>query len=98
MFLSSDIQFWPILARIHEPLLSSPFIIGLFCGSHKPDNIAEFLKDFVSEMKLIDETGIRVERLEKKLKVNITCFICDVPAKWLQSYLTNFYFDKLCVI
>lgn len=81
LFKSSNIQFWPILARINNPLQSSPFIIGLFCGNHKPENIDEFLKDFVSEMKVIDEQGIEIEGLKKKLGVNIACFICDAPAR-----------------
>lgn len=76
LFKSSNIQFWPILARINNPLQSSPFIIGLFCENHKPEKT-----DFVSELKVTDEPGIEIEGLEKKLGVNIACFICDAPAR-----------------
>lgn len=81
LFKSSNIQFWPILARISNSLQSSPFIIGLFCGNHKPENIDEFLKDFVSEMKVIDKQGMEIGGLQKKLGVSIACFICDAPAR-----------------
>ena len=40
LFKSSNSQFWPILARVSQPVESEPFIIALYCGSHKPRNIS----------------------------------------------------------
>ena len=81
LFKSSRTQFWPILGRLTIPLETKPFIIGLYCGDQKPGNINEFLHDFVSEVKLLNEQGLLMERCNRKLKVKISCFICDAPAR-----------------
>ena len=36
---------WPILERFDN---SNIFIIATFCDDHKPDNINEYLSDFVN--------------------------------------------------
>ena len=35
LFKISKAQFWPILGRVVKPLISEPFIIGLFSGEKK---------------------------------------------------------------
>ena len=35
----------------------SPSIIGIFCGVEKPTNVSEFVKDFTSEMSLLEREG-----------------------------------------
>lgn len=81
LFKSSGTQFWPILGRFTMPLETKPFIVGLYCGDQKPGNVSEFQCDLVSEMKLINEQGLLMERFNWKLKVKIFCFICDAPAR-----------------
>ncbi|XP_050706897.1 uncharacterized protein LOC126992284 [Eriocheir sinensis] len=79
LFKSSNSQFWPILARVSHPVESEPFIIALYCGSHKPGNVSEYLLDFVTEMNIINENGIVIDG--KKLQVQVSSFVCDAPAR-----------------
>lgn len=79
LFKSSNCQFWPILGRVSHPLQSEPFIIALYCGNHKPGNISEYLHDFVDEIKCIFENGVKVG--EDTVKVHLSSFICDAPAR-----------------
>ena len=57
LFKSSRVQFWPILGRLVKPLKTKVFIIGLFCGNDKPQNVDEYLSDFITEMLIIKEMG-----------------------------------------
>lgn len=71
-------QFWPILGRLNE-IDIKPFVIGLYYGLKKPDTCSEYLKYFVEEMKVINETGIIFNNRIYSLKINV--FICDAPAR-----------------
>ncbi|KAG1663595.1 hypothetical protein GQR58_020325 [Nymphon striatum] len=50
LFKTSCTQFWPILGRIVSPVLSYSFIIGLYSGQQKPNDVNEYLKEFVEEV------------------------------------------------
>ena len=59
LFKSSGYQFWPILGRFPQACeRNSPFLIGLFGGSEKPNCAKEFLHDFVKELKAIQVSGV----------------------------------------
>jgi len=46
LYESSGYQLWPILGRIICPTLSSePFVIGLYAGHKKPQQVSDYLKD-----------------------------------------------------
>ena len=80
---STPTQFWPILGRIHQLSgrgASEPFIIGLFLGESKPSHANEFLHDFVEEMKDIEVNGVLYDG-NKQIKVSISNFVCDTPAR-----------------
>lgn len=47
---STSTQFWPILG-ILQGYTKKPMLIGLFCGSSKPNSLAEYLHDLVQELK-----------------------------------------------
>lgn len=81
LFKSSNTQFWPILGRIIEPFSAEPFIIGIFVGEKKPSDIHSFLRDFVEEMKALEQNGIHIEHLKCDVFVAISCVICDTPAR-----------------
>lgn len=81
LFKSSNVQFWPILGKVKQPFTSDPFTIALFCGTKKPTCIAQYLGDFVQEMEQLHENGIEVNGYDKKLKVHVSAFICDAPAR-----------------
>ena len=81
LFKSSGSQFWPILGRLISPYTSKPFMIGLFFGNEKPKDANEFLKDFVDEMGILQTSGIKVPGTGHTLLLELSCFLCDVPAK-----------------
>lgn len=81
LFKSSKTQFWPILGRIVELERQPPFIIGLYSGEKKPDDIGKYLHDFVEEMKEIQIHGVPLGRRENNVTVSLSCFICDAPAR-----------------
>lgn len=81
LFKSSNMQFWPILGRCVDPFINEPFIIGLFCGNSKPGSISQFLGRFVEEMEAINNDGLDIEGFNHRLTLNISCFVCDAPAR-----------------
>lgn len=48
-FHSSVKQFWPILARVCNPVETDPFVVGIYCGEKKPKSVDTFLHDFVRD-------------------------------------------------
>ena len=50
LFKLASMQFWLILGRVHSPVQTDPFMIGLFCWEQKPTNLDEYFQDFVEEM------------------------------------------------
>lgn len=76
LFKSSNIQMWPILSSFGG---LGVFIVALFCGPSKPDNVGEYLKDFIEELINLKQIGIAF--LGKNFNVNVKCFSCDAPAR-----------------
>lgn len=80
IFNRSNEQLWPILMLVFDvEYESSPFIVGAFCGKSKPKNIAEFLEDFIYEIKDLVKNGIDID--EEHFVVEILGFVCDTPAR-----------------
>lgn len=78
LFKSTNSQFWPIQGMIDLPEIRDPFLIGLYYGNSKPSNL-DFLDNFVSEYKLLLETGF--EYGDVSYPVEISAFVCDAPAR-----------------
>ena len=81
LFKSTCTQFWPILGRLTKPYDSSPFIIGLYCGDQKPGNLHEYLQQFIQELNTLFVTGITVPNTEFRFLIEISCVVCDAPAR-----------------
>ena len=79
LFKSTNDQFWPILGRIRNITDESPFIIGLFSGQSKPNNLNDFLRPFVDEYNELRENGFDIEG--KHFRVVIDSIICDSPVR-----------------
>jgi len=79
LFRSSLLQLWPILGMVVGT--SSPFLIGAFCGSSKPPNIEQFLQQFITEALELNDDGFFLQGV--RFRAEITCFICDAPARAL---------------
>ncbi|XP_065654618.1 uncharacterized protein LOC136081245 [Hydra vulgaris] len=78
---STNTQFWPILAKFSK---LQQFIVCLFCGKKKPNNLFDYLNEFLTEFRLLKVSGI--EYNGKVLPVTIKAFVCDAPAR---SFLKN---------
>ena len=86
LFKSTNMQFWPILGRICHPgseikLPLKTFIIGIYAGEKKPNNISHYLEEFVNEMKTLEEEGLFIAQINKRLKLSLSSVICDAPAR-----------------
>ena len=78
LFSSSSVALWPVLGMIKE-FKSSPFAIAVYSGKGKPTSVDDYLQDFISEMKLVLETGFTFNG--KSYKLVLGAVICDAPAR-----------------
>lgn len=76
---STNGQFWPILAAIHDDFYSHPFPVGIHYGNSKPLDSNLFLKPFVEEMKILLDKGLDYNGHHVQIRVN--AIICDSPAR-----------------
>lgn len=76
---SSKKEFWPILCSIDKMPELGVMVIAIFMGETKPV-LNEYLGEFVSELKLVMETGITLPN-EKKIAIYSPFFVCDSPAR-----------------
>jgi hypothetical protein len=55
LFMSSNVQFWPILCGIvsNDRASMEPFLVALYCGISKPISAGEYLEDFLNELSLV---------------------------------------------
>jgi hypothetical protein len=79
LFKSTRHQFWPILGSIRNIENREPFIIGLFFGLKKPDNVCDFLQRFLDEFLELKNNGFEVGG--QTLKIKLHSIICDTPAR-----------------
>ena len=75
---SSNRQFWPILCKVVKST-HQPFVVALYCGTQKPDNVNEFLYDFVVEANELYEKGMNID--DNLVFVRVRAIICDAPAR-----------------
>lgn len=85
VYKSNNIQFWPILAKVHSDIdVYEPFVVGILVSDGKPHNPKKFLKEFVRDINRLHKSGLQLN--EKELRVSIKCFICDTPARCFLKY------------
>lgn len=80
VYNSANIEFWPILALLHDFKNIRPLVIAIAAGTGKPD-VTIFFGDFVKELNMLWSTGIEINGY--KVKVVTTNFRCDTPARAL---------------
>ena len=93
---SSKLQLWSILGSFYE---SYVFVIALFSGISKPDNVNDFLVDFVAEANELINGFISLGN--KQIKIGIRSFICDASARSFVKCIIghNGYFScERCII
>lgn len=76
---SSSGQFWPIVEFLTSFPSSLPFVIGIYYGSSKPNDVNSFLRDFVTECNALSTIGFCLNSVN--IKVNLKALICDAPAR-----------------
>ena len=59
--------------------MSTPFIVSIFCGKSKPNDVKDFLFDFLNEYRQLNDNGFLYEGV--KYFVKIKSFVCDDPAR-----------------
>ncbi|OXA37740.1 hypothetical protein Fcan01_27532 [Folsomia candida] len=80
VYKSTNSSFWPILGYFAD-ISCAPFVIGLFFGKQKPQNVNEYLREFVDEF-----IQVKAELSAVNISMHINCFVCDVPAKSLIKF------------
>jgi len=78
LYHSSSACLWPILCSIRE-LKGSVFPVALYCSSHKPKSLEEYLHDFIQEMQSLTQFGF--SHNGKMYNVHLGAIICDAPAR-----------------
>lgn len=78
IFKSSGLSFWPILMRIANGNYDQPFVVGIFSGTAKSNNIEEFLSEFVSDMVSVIDSGVTLDN--QHFEVSLKCLIMNAPA------------------
>lgn len=85
---SSASQFWPILASVYsENNISTPFPIGIYFGSSKPESVSTYLEQFISEFQSLENEIIICDT---KYSLKIYCIVCDAPAKCFLLSIKSF--------
>jgi len=80
LYKSSRKQLWPILCKVHyDPDIYKPFVVGIYCGNSKPNNINQYLYKFIDEVNTLQRDGLLISN--RLMKPYIKCFICDSPAR-----------------
>lgn len=77
LFKSTSTQFWPILGLL-QGHTKAPVLIGLFCGTSKPNSLADYLHDLVHELKMLRD-GFLFK--QKTFFLNVVSVMCDTPAR-----------------
>ena len=76
---SGPTQLWPIMAQIHE-LPEVPFLVlGIFCGSSKPDNVEDYLCQLVDDLNHVMDQGVTINKT--KIGIDLRVMIADSLAR-----------------
>lgn len=94
LFKSSSVQLWPILGMF-KGLSKKPVVIGVFCGTSKPNILSDYLRHLVSELQRLSKGFMFCG---KTYFVKVTSVICDAPArafiKGIKSHTGYYGCDK----
>lgn len=80
LFRSSKKKFWPILGCL-VGAKNEPFVIAIYFGKSNPNNVEEFLEDFVTEAEYLINNGYT--RYGRNYGFIIRHYILDAPAREL---------------
>lgn len=66
-----------------------PMIVAIWCGTSKPNELNEYLSEFVRELNHLLTNQISINN--HNITLEIRCFICDTPAR---AYLKGYIFKQ----
>ena len=90
VFKSTSITLWPILCSFSN---IQPFAVAIFCGKGKPLSEESFMFDFVNELSILLQNGIKTPN--KNYSVSLKLFCCDAPARqFLKSIISHNGYDS----
>lgn len=75
---SNSNQFWPIQAICSQSKFGV-FLIGIYYGKTKPQDVSEYFKDLIEELALLSTSGFYIN--SKKYLVKLSKIIADAPAR-----------------
>ena len=78
LYKSSSGQFWPLLCCVGR---YNPFVVALYYGVKKPNNISNYLEDFIEEYLQLCQLGLSYQG--NRYDIRLRCWICDAPARSL---------------
>lgn len=76
---STNKSFWPILCVLDQSINTNPFIVGLYYGETKPQEVNNYLKPFVGECIYLEKNGITLN--DQKYAFRVSCIVADAPAR-----------------
>ena len=94
LYKSSSGQFWPFLCRVGR---YSPFVVALYYGEKKPNNISDYLADFIEEYQQLCQLGLSCQG--NRYNIILQCWVCDAPARSLLKCIkghTGYYACERC--
>uniref|UniRef100_A0A182MMX1 Uncharacterized protein n=1 Tax=Anopheles culicifacies TaxID=139723 RepID=A0A182MMX1_9DIPT len=72
-------QLWPILMQLYNFPEAPILVVGVYCGSSKPDNVEGFLRPLVTEMNQLMDDGIIIN--DHSFGVCFNAFIANASAR-----------------
>ena len=94
LYKSSSGQFWPLLCRVGR---FTPFVVALYYGQKKPDNISDYLEEFLRDYNNLREHGLTYEGT--RYNIRLRCWVCDAPARAFLKCIkghTGYYACERC--
>lgn len=85
LYKSTDDQFWPILGCLNGDRF--PFIIGIWYGNSKPDDLEGYLSEFIEEVKDLTTSGY--DFYGERIIFSIGNYILDAPARQFVKGIHN---------
>lgn len=88
LFRSSQHQFWPILGMFKNDDDKEPFLIGIFSGRGKPNNLHDCFSNFIQEYEELKTNTLSFDG--KNVHLEIHSVICDAPARAFVKCVKSF--------
>ncbi|XP_049297884.1 uncharacterized protein LOC125771381 isoform X1 [Anopheles funestus] len=76
---SGPTEMWPILMSLPHLKPMPVLVVGIYCGSSKPDNIESYLRPLVDELNFLLDQGTNING--KLVDIQLHAIIADSPAR-----------------